>query len=650
MRDKAIRPFHLLIAYYLVVLAFFTICRSVLILQNLSDFNPEELKLIASSYVQGFLFDTVVISYTLILPTLLCIVLYCGRWMNDFVRKSLKLYFNFAFLTLLVISISDLGYFEFYGSRLNSGIFSWMGSPLLVLKTILSDAHYWALLIATVVILLCFNFILSKFISRFLGGRYKAHQTIKMTALTVVFLGVLFLGLRGSVDFKNEPLEPKDALFSPFALVNNMTINGVFNFVHSLNSRKIEFLPNDMALSSVSKYLNYETSNLNYPLLRKQKADSTGVNKNLVLIILESFSANQTGLYGGQKGLTPFLDSLAKASVCYPNVYTSGVHTHNGLYSTLYGHPAILDRVGLREGALANLSYYGLPHILQEKGYSTNFLIGGDKNFDSMQAFLPKNGFDQLVSQDDFLDRDKITSWGVSDHVLYNNTIEIMDSVAALNQPFFMNYMTISTHTPWDLPKDSRIPVLTGDNKEDKSYAYADWAIKQFLDQLKDKPYYENTIFAFIADHGQRFDMVYSMPLAYHHTPFIIFDPSADSALWDDKVGMQIDVFPTLLGLMKIPFENNTLGVNLGEHTRPFVFFTADDKIGVLDKEHYYIENLNGFKALYKYQEKSTDNILSSNLEKASEMQHYAYTMLQTSAYTIENRKVCNPVSIIAQR
>ena len=621
------------------------LCRTVLILQNFSEFNSTEIDLIVATFLRGFLFDSVVIAYSLIVPTIFCIVLYYCRLMNDAVRKSLKIYFNIAFLVLLVVGVSDLGYFDFYGSRLNSGIFSWMGSPLLIIKTIISDSHYWILLLITIVIMMVFNKLISRIITRFTKNENQALKLPSAIAYSVVFLGFLFLGLRGSIDFENEPLQPKDALFSPYALVNNITINGVFNFAHSMNNRKIEFLDNDIALPSVSKYLNFEANNTAYPLARFQDAKNDTVKKNLVLIIIESLSANQMGLYGGNKGLTPFLDSLAKASICYPNIYTSGVHTHNGIYSTLYGHPALLDRVGLREGALSNLSYYGLPHILKENGYATSFLIGGDKNFDSMQAFLPENGFDQLVSQDDFPSQDKVTSWGVSDHILFNKTIWMMDSVAALNQPFFMNYMTISTHTPWDLPKDNAIPDLKGETKEERSYAYADWSIQQLLQQLKNKPYYDNTIFAFVADHGQRFDVVYDMPLAYHHTPFIIFDPSADTAIWDDKVGMQIDVFPTLLGYMNLPFENNTLGVNLKNHTRPFAYFTADDKIGVLDRDDFYIENLNGFKALYKYQEKSTVNTIEDNLGKVLEMQRYAYTMLQSSAYTIENRVVGKPVN-----
>lgn len=222
-----------------------------------------------------------------------------------------------------------------------------------------------------------------------------------------------------------------------------------------------------------------------------------------------------------------------------------------------------------------------------------------------------------------------------------------MDSVHASGNPFFMSYMTISTHTPWTLPKDDNIPPLKGDGMEDRSYAYADWSIRQFIDRVKHKPWYNNTIFAFVADHGQRFDIVYDMPLSYHHSPFIIFDPAADTSSWDDKIGLQIDVFPSLMSYMGFAFENNTLGTDLFTHTRPYGYFSADDKIGVIDSVHFYVENINGHKAMYRYKEKSVKNEMEQYPEKVASMQRYAYSMFQSSNYTIENRMVGKPESIL---
>ena len=644
MKSTKPRPLLYILAYYGLVLAFFTLCRTVLLLQNISNFKPLEKAFIPKIYWLGSIFDSVMISYVILLPFLLLTFLrfISGKYSKG-VRRFLTIYLSTALVLYFMFSMVDIGYFDFYGTRLNSGVFSWMGSPLLIVKTLVTDYHYWIYIILTILAVWGISKAISKLGHCFLEGTTNPRFTIKYAVSTVLFALVLFAGLRGSLDFENRPLEPKAALFSPYALVNNITINGVFNLVHNLSNRDIDFLSNDEALSLSASYLGFEPTNRNYPLAHLQSGVDSVRKKNVVLVIMESMSADQTGLYGNNKGLTPFLDSLARNSICFPNIYTSGVHTHNGLYSTLYSHPAILDRVGIREGALANLSYYGMPHIFKEKGYSNTFLITGDGNFDSMIGFFPENGFDKFVSQDDFPKSDRTSSWGVSDHVLFNKTMHLMDSVHATNTPFFMSYMTISTHTPWTLPKDGRIPSLKGENMEDRSYAYADWSIKQFLEQAKLKPWYNNTVFAFVADHGQRFNIVYDMPLAYHHTPFIIFDPSVDTVSWNNKIGLQIDVFPTLMSYLGFEFENNTLGTDLFNHTRPYAYFSADDKIGVLDSVHFYVENINGHQALYRYKEKSVENELTLYPEKVKDMQRYAYSMLQSSIYTVENRMVGKP-------
>jgi phosphoglycerol transferase MdoB-like AlkP superfamily enzyme len=644
MKTSKPRPLLFLLTYYGLVLAFFTLCRVVVLLQNFADFKPVEKALLPKVFRLGAIFDTVMISYVILLPFLLLTFLhFVSRTFKKGVRQFLNIYLSIALVLYFMFSMVDIGYFDFYGTRLNSGVFSWMGSPWLIVKTLVTDYHYWIYIVLTIIAIWGIFKVVSKLNSCFLEGSSPSRLKVKPIISTIIFALLLFTGLRGSLDFENRPLEPKAALFSPYALVNNITVNGVFNLVHNLSNRDIDFLTEEDALKWSAEYLGFEPTNQQFPLAHHQMGVDTAQKKNVVLVIMESMSADQTGLYGSNKGLTPFLDSLAKNSICFPNIYTSGVHTHNGLYSTLYSHPAILDRVGIREGALANLSYYGLPHILKEKGYNNTFLITGDGNFDSMIGFFPENGFDKFVSQDDFPKSDRTSSWGVSDHVLFNKTMHIMDSEHATNTPFFMSYMTISTHTPWTLPKDDRIPPLKGENMEDRSYAYADWSIKQFLEQAKLKPWYNNTIFAFVADHGQRFNIVYDMPLAYHHTPFIIFDPSVDTVSWNDKIGLQIDVFPTLMSYLGFEFENNTLGTDLFTQTRPYAYFSADDKIGILDSVHFYVENINGHQALYRYKDKSVENELLKYPEKVSEMQQYAYSMLQSSIYAVENRVVGKP-------
>lgn len=547
------------------------------------------------------------------------------------------------FFIYLLGGLTDIGYYDYYSSRLNTGVFSWMGTPLLMLKAVFLDINYWVYIILGFFFTwLCYRF-LTWLSSKLLVGDYEPKSHIKLAIKFAAIVVLLILGVRGSFDALKRPLDPRESIFTKYTAINNISINGPFNLIHSFYNRKIEFFDEEAALVAVQDYLDFTPIHPNYPLSRVQQADTTEKKKNVVLVIMESMSANQMGLYGNPKNLTPYLDSLAKQSICFPNIYTSGVHTHNGLYSTIYSQPAILDRIAIREGVLVNQHYYGLPHILKEKGYRTHFLITGEGNYDNMHSFFPQNGFDKFICQDFFDKKDIINQWGVPDHLLFNKTIAFMDSSYQADEPFLMTYMTISTHSPYGIPEEGVTKTFNAATRGDQSYQYADWSIEQFMQQAATKPWYKETVFVFVADHGQKFDVVYDMSLAYHHCPLIIYDPAAKPIQWNEKIGQQIDVFPTLMSYLNIEFENNTLGTNLFTHTRPFAYFTADDKIGVIDKEHFYIERLDGSKGLYDYTTKSLDNVSANYPDKVRAMKHYAHTMLQTSHSLIEKHLVGKP-------
>lgn len=594
-------------------------------------------------YWEGFRFDTAVVNYSLFLPVLLSVILYYTKSFNKRFINFLVLFFTFAFFVYLLGGLTDIGYYDYYNSRLNTGVFSWMGTPLLMLKVVFLDINYWTFIILGLLFTwLCYQF-LKKLSSRLLVGDYEPNVHIKLAFQFVIIVVLLMLGVRGSFDNEKRPLDPRESIFSKYTTINNLSINGLFNLVHSFNNRKIEFFEEEAAFTAVQQYFDFTPTYADYPLSRIQSAESTEKKKNVVLVIMESMSAYQMGLYGNPKNLTPYLDSLAKQSICFPNIYTSGVHTHNGLYSTIYGQPAILDRIAIREGVLVNQQYYGLPHVLKEKGYRTHFLITGEGEYDNMHSFFPQNGFDKFICQDFFEKEDIINQWGVPDHILFNKTISFMDSSYKDNEPFLMTYMTISTHSPYGIPTKGVTRKLHSEDRADQSYEYADWSIEQFMKQAATKPWYNETVFVFVADHGQKFDVVYEMPLSYHHCPLIIFDPETKPIKWDEKIGQQIDVFPTLLGYLNISFENNTLGTNLFTHTRPYAYFTADNKIGVIDKEHFYIEKLDGSKGLYDYNTKSLDDLSASNPEKIKQMENYAHSMLQCSHSLIEKHLVGKP-------
>ena len=261
-----------------------------------------------------------------------------------------------------------------------------------------------------------------------------------------------------------------------------------------------------------------------------------------------------------------------------------------------------------------------------------------------MRSFISSNGFDHFTSQEDFDVSKRNGKWGIPDHILFNENIQPLDDAYKNKQPFFATYLTISTHSPYTIPKGISFKPRAGTtDKRDIAYEYADWSLRQFFKTIENKPWFKETIFALVADHGQIFERFYQIPLTYHHCPFIIYDPALNPIKEDKKIAMQLDVSPTILGYLNFPYTNNTFGINLLEESRPYAYFTADTKVGVIDSTHFYINNLDGVTQLFKYKEKSFVNEAESEKEKVNAMEKFALSQLQLSFDMIKNNQVKKP-------
>jgi phosphoglycerol transferase MdoB-like AlkP superfamily enzyme len=225
---------------------------------------------------------------------------------------------------------------------------------------------------------------------------------------------------------------------------------------------------------------------------------------------------------------------------------------------------------------------------------------------------------------------------GVPDHFMFNYSVNVLNNI---KENFLAVYMTASNHGPYIIPPGINFTPKSKDIRE-QLVEYSDWSIGKFLNTASKQKWFSNTLFIFIADHGLNMGHTYDMPLSFHHSPFIIYSPYLiDSAAAYDCLGGQIDVAPTVLGLLNIKYVNNTLGIDLMHESRPYIFFSADEKIGCLDKTHFYIFRKNGIETLYEYKDLSVNNYLEELKPKADSMRNYAFSMMQSAEWVIENNK-----------
>jgi phosphoglycerol transferase MdoB-like AlkP superfamily enzyme len=630
------------LAFLLMVL--FTLFRLLLYFLQQTQLTPEAKPFVLQAlFNRGLLFDASVVSYT-IAPVFL--LLSIGYFFNI----ASKIYYKFSIGLSLLLSMAtlflccaDLPFFQYYNFRLTNAVFvlSQNDSIWLILRDIFTNPIYlpYTLLFFTGAIGL--GLAIRTFGRPLIRQHEQQKKGWKNILIFLVSGYLVFSGIRGDLNPDAKPLKLEHAYFTDYTFINQLGLNATYSFIDSYRAFKLNYLKDEDALANVQRFLGIQQT-YDSPVARMENQGKSGILPNVVVVLIESLSANKMGLYENKNGLTPNLDSLALNSLTFKNTYTAGIHTHNGIYSSITGLPAIMHNTPMLSAQTSSQSFSGLANTLEKKGYSTIFFATGKRNFDNMQGFLPRNGYNELVSKRNYPKKQWINRWGVPDHCMFDYSIPKLDSLAALNAPFLATFMTISTHNPYSIPTGIAFTATTND-PIDRSYQYTDWSIGKFLREVRNKVWYDNTIFVFIGDHGQNFDPVYEVPLAYHHTPMIFHSAQLILPMLNEELALQIDLFPTLMGLMNQQFINNTLGVNLLEKKRPYAFFSADNRLACLNEQFYLIMNKRGKTSLYRYKEKSLIDVKEEQASLVDSMKIHVFSMLQTAQWMINHRKTALP-------
>ena len=280
--------------------------------------------------------------------------------------------------------------------------------------------------------------------------------------------------------------------------------------------------------------------------------------RNVVLVTIESLSARYLGSMGGKDGLTPNLDALRPRSLFFNNFYATGTRTDRGLEAITLSVPptpgrSIVKRIGRETG------YSSLGQQFKAKGYDSVFVYGGRGYFDNMNAFFAGNGY-RVVDQSSVADAEMqfTNAWGMSDEDLYGQALKLADADHAAGKPFFLQLMTTSNHRPYTYP-DGRIDIASGTGR-DGAVKYTDYAIGRFLEQARQKPWFARTVFVFVADHTAGSAGKEDLPVANYHIPLLIYAPGFIAPREVGSVVSQIDLAPTLLGLLGFDYTSTFFG------------------------------------------------------------------------------------------
>jgi phosphoglycerol transferase MdoB-like AlkP superfamily enzyme len=359
--------------------------------------------------------------------------------------------------------------------------------------------------------------------------------------------------------------------FSTNNYQNELAANGPYQFIAAFKNNDLDYdlfyaslspgQASDLLKQEVAEANSTFTSNELFQIRRT--IDNFGEEKhlNIMLIMVESLSARYLGVFGNKRGYTPNLDRLSEESLFFTRMYATGTRTTRGLEAVTLSIPPTPGRsIVKRIGHESNM--WSLGNVLKEKGYDVRFLYGGRGYFDNMNTFFAGNGY-QITDQSSVPDDDMVftNAWGMSDEDLYTQAILAADQAFESKQPFFFHLMTTSNHRPYTYP-EGRIDIPSGTGRSG-AVKYTDWAIGDFLQRAKEKPWFDDTLFVIIADHSARSAGKTDLPVNKYHIPLMIHAPMQITPKKVDKLASQIDLAPTLLAMQNMDYTSTFFGKNI---------------------------------------------------------------------------------------
>ena len=376
--------------------------------------------------------------------------------------------------------------------------------------------------------------------------------------------------------------------------VNEIAGNGIFSLFSAYRSNEIDF----------DKFYMTEYENEKLPAIRElldedelgqkfTESDPEDITryvphegpenrKNVMMIVMESMSASYMHRFGGPGNITPNLDNLAEKSLFFDNLYATGTRTVRGLEALTLSIPPSPGQSILRRPGNENL--FSLGFVFRDRGYDTKFIYGGYGYFDNMNYFFSNNGFD-IVDRNNF-PSDEIhfaNTWGVCDEDLFTKVLEEADKSFSSGNSFMHMVMTTSNHRPYTFPAGrGDIPAEGGGRVA--GVEYADYAVGKFLDEAKNKPWFDDTVFVIIADHTAGSAGKLELSPEKYHIPLFIYSPSFIKPRVMNNLASQIDVPPMLLGLLNFSYYSKFYGENLLEDPdeEAHTFISTYQKLGFI--------------------------------------------------------------------
>lgn len=510
---------------------------------------------VLGAFGRGLFYDFVVAGYFAI-PLILYVTFLSERIFRSRMQQRMLGFGFFALIYLLLfVAVAEWIFWEEFESRFNFIAVDYLVYTNEVLGNIWESYPVAVLLIAVALVSLG-AFLL---VRRFLQGTGPSTRLGVRLLEATWWLSIPVLATLS--------LDASQATFSTNRYANELASNGIYTFFAAYRSNEIDYSrfyalqKNDQVITHLRHLLADPgtgfVSEDPYNISRQILGRGPEKKLNVVLITVESLSAEFLGIFGSDRQATPNLDALSKESLLFTRLYATGTRTDRGLESITLSVPPTPGRSMVKRPNNENL--FSIGQVFRDHGYQTEFIYGGYGYFDNMSYFFANNGFVTM-------DRNQMPEnevhfanvWGVADEDLFTQTMKQLDTSHAKQRPFFGLVMTTSNHRPYTYP-EGRIDIPSPGGRTG-AVKYTDYAIHDFIERARAKPWFDNTLFVIVADHCAKSAGREALTVSQYHIPLMIYSPKNIPAGKYQGLMSQIDLAPTLLGLLNFSYQSQFFG------------------------------------------------------------------------------------------
>ena len=545
--------FAILGLFFVINLVSFALLRIALLVKQWADIDTPIVQILYA-FVMGVIYDSAFYAYLLI-PFTLYLVVIPQRWYGHSINKMISaIVFLISLYGLFFLILAEWTFWDEFGVRFNFIAVDYLIYTHEVVQNIIESYPLGKLLTGVFLITVSVFWIVRHHFAVTFHNKETFSRRIKIAGLLFLLPIVSYFSIHRTT-----------YQFSQNTYLNEIAANGGYQFFsafrnNELNYRQFYRLADDVQLSQKIKSQLSVTNESLYDIKRQITADGPEKKLNIILITVESLSADYLTKFGNKNKITPFMDNWFHDGALFTHFYATGTRTIRGLEALTLSIPPTAGQSIVKRPD--NEKLFNLGHVLQERGYDTAFLYGGMGYFDNMNAFYEGNGY-RIVDQNQFTSEEVTfkNAWGVSDDIIFNRTIKEADNDFSQDKPFFFQIMTTTNHRPYSYP-EGKIDIPSGKSREG-AVKYTDYAIQEFIKTAKTKPWFDNTIFVMVADHCAGSARKTDLPVDKYHIPLFIYAPKHVPVVENTTLSSQIDVAPTLLGLLNLRYESQFYGQDI---------------------------------------------------------------------------------------